>query len=150
MSASIRATDPLDEIVGYHLRRAWNVVRKDFEQSVESLGVRQVTFAIMSTIGAHPGVRQGDVGKQLDIQRANMVTLVGELVDAGLVERGEDPSDRRAITLRLTGKGEELLRQAREKIAMHEQSILGCLSESERRKLIDTLKTIIAAGSAND
>lgn len=147
MSAGGKDTDPLDEIVGYHLRRAWNVVRKDFEQSVESLGVRQVTFAILSTIGAHPGVRQGDVGKQLDIQRANMVTLVGELVDSGLVERGEDPSDRRAITLRLTTKGEGLLGDAREKIATHEQSVLGCLSTSERRSLIDMLKTIIAAGN---
>lgn len=141
-----KATDPqlgpLGEIVGYHFRRAWTVLRKDFEASVQDLSVRQAQIGILSVIHANPGINQGVVGKMLDIQRANMVALVGELTDAGWVVRGEDPADRRAIALTLTSEGETLLANALQRIHRHEQELFSVLSESERSMLLGMLQRL--------
>lgn len=40
--------------------------------------------------------------------------LADNLVHAGLVERSEDPDDRRRVQLRLTPRGEEIVRRPRE------------------------------------
>ena len=133
---------PLGEITGYHFRRAWNVLRKDFEASLQDLGVRQAQIGILSVIHANPGINQGVVGKMLDIQRANMVALIGELADVGWVVRGEDPADRRAIALTLTSAGEKLLSDALRRIDRHEQGLFSVLSESERTMLLDMLQRL--------
>ncbi|WP_338446381.1 MarR family transcriptional regulator [Pelagerythrobacter marensis] len=133
---------PLADILGYHFRRAWNVLRKDFEASVHDLGVRQAHIGILSVIRANPGINQGLAGRTLDIQRANMVALISELSDAGWVARGEDPGDRRAIALSLTPEGEKLLSKALERIEVHENRVFSVLSARERQSLLEMLQRL--------
>lgn len=140
---------PLQKIIGYHFRRTWNVLRKDFEASLRDLGVRQAQIGILSVIHANPGINQGVVGKMLDIQRANMVALIGELADIGWVVRGDDPSDRRAIALSLTPGGEKLLSEALQRIDNHERELFSVLDESERENLLEMLKRISNARAAD-
>lgn len=133
---------PLVDILGYHFRRAWNVLRKDLELSLQGLGVRQAHIGILSTIRVNPGINQGLAGRMLDIQRANMVSLIGELSEAGWVTRDEDPADRRAIALSLTAEGEKILSEALERIEAHENRIFSVLSAQERLSLLDMLRRI--------
>jgi len=133
---------PLQNLFGYHFRRAWNVLRKDFEQAVQDLGVRQVQIGVLSVICANPGINQGVVGRLLDIQRANMVSLIGELVEAGWVLRAEDPGDRRAIALSLTPAGNRLLAEALDRIEGHEARLLASLDEADRDRLRKILRIL--------
>ncbi|WOF42293.1 winged helix DNA-binding protein [Sphingopyxis indica] len=133
---------PLDHLAGYHFRRTSSAMRKDFEKAVEGLGVGQVSFAVLSVISANPGVRQGEVGRMLDIQRANMVAVIGDLVKAGLVQRGCDDSDRRAVTLSLTPRGDELLATSLSRIQAREAKALAGLDAEQVKTLIATLTAI--------
>jgi len=54
------------------------------------------------------GVRQGTLADALGIEGPSLVRLLDHLVAAGLIERREDPSDRRARTLHLTDSGQAL------------------------------------------
>ncbi|SAI55048.1 marR family transcriptional regulator [Bordetella ansorpii] len=54
------------------------------------------------------GVRQGALAEALGIEGPSLVRLLDHLVSAGLIERREDPSDRRARTLHLTESGQAL------------------------------------------
>src|SRR5688500_12828634 len=74
----------LDEIAGYHLRRAFGAMAADFTIAMEGTGLRQVLFAILAVVSSTPGTSQGLVGKVLGIKRANMVALINELIDRGL------------------------------------------------------------------
>ena len=91
-----------------------------------------------------PGINQGNAGRALGIQRANMVSLVTELVDAGLVLRVTAADDRRAFALTLTAAGKTKLEETLERIRAHEDRLLSGLSVAERRQLIDLLARIEA------
>jgi DNA-binding MarR family transcriptional regulator len=79
------------------------------------------------------------VGSLLGIQRANLVPLLNDLCDRGLLERRPAPHDRRAAALYLTQEGERLLAEAQMLVAEHEERMLGRLSAAERVKLIELL-----------
>jgi DNA-binding MarR family transcriptional regulator len=137
---------PLDELVGYHLRRAYAVMGADFAQTFVGTAMRQVLFGVLSVVSTSPGINQGKVGKVLGIQRTNMVALVNQLVDLGFVTRRQDRIDRRAFSLTLTDSGKETLRSTLERIEQHERRMLRRLTARERANLIALLRKIDVEG----
>lgn len=133
---------PLDELTGYHLRRAYAVMSADFAQTFADSAMRQVLVGVLSVISANPGVNQGQVGKMLGIQRTNMVALVNQLVDLGFVTRHQDRTDRRAFSLILTDRGQETLRSTLDRIRQHEQRLLRRLTAREHATLVALLRKI--------
>jgi DNA-binding MarR family transcriptional regulator len=136
------ALGPLDELVGYHLRRASSAMKTDFAQTFADRSMRQVLFGVLSVVSAAPGTSQGKVAEALGIQRANMVALVNELVDLGLIARTTDHRDRRAFSLSLTTAGEARLRETLEQIRCHEDRLLENLTSAERGELIVLLRKV--------
>jgi DNA-binding MarR family transcriptional regulator len=134
----------LRDLVGYHLRRATNVMVNDFARALAGTGMRQVLFGIVAVVAANPGIKQGSAGASLGIQRANMVALINQLVEAGLIDRQVSPEDRRAFSLRLTPQGEQVHAECMARIRAHEDALLADLSEEERRMLIRLLSRIEA------
>jgi DNA-binding MarR family transcriptional regulator len=59
----------------------------------------------------HQGPTIGDVAGYLLLRHHSAVGLVDRAVKAGLVERHEDPEDRRVVRLRLTEHGAQTLLQ---------------------------------------
>lgn len=134
----------LADLIGYHMRRASAVMASDFSRALESTGIRQVLFGILSIVDANPGINQGTVGRMLGIQRANMVAPVNEMAERGWIDRQVDPSDRRACILSLTDAGQTMFRRALERIRAHEAHVLSDLDNADRRQLIDLLARIEA------
>ena len=134
----------LRDLVGYHLRRATNVMATDFARAVAGTGMRQVPFGILSVLAANPGIKQGSAGESLGIQRANMVALINQLVDAGLVDRQVSPEDRRAFSLTLTPEGEKVHADCLARIRAHEDTLLSDFSDAERQTLLQLLSRIEA------
>jgi DNA-binding MarR family transcriptional regulator len=132
----------LDHLTGYHLRRASGAFGAHFARAMEGTGMRQVLFGILSVVGANPGINQGAAGRSLGIQRANMVTLINQLADIGLLDRQTAAEDRRALALRLTASGEKMLEECLERIEAHEEQMLAGLTAAERRTLIALLTKI--------
>lgn len=73
----------------------------------EELSIAQV--ATLYLLDDRGRLRIGDVGAELDQGAPSVSRLVDDLVARGLVERAEDPSDRRARVLALTAKGRKLV-----------------------------------------
>lgn len=134
----------LEGLVGYHLRRASSAFSNDFSRAIEGTGMRQVLFGILSVVGANRDINQGAVGRSLSIQRANMVSLINQLVDAGLIDRRTASDDRRAFALNLTPAGEAMLKDCHARIEKHEQRMLADFTAAERRTLIALLNRIAA------
>ena len=108
--------------------------------------MRQVLFGILSIIDANPGINQGNVGKALGIQRANMVPLLKRLEAAGYVRRERDPQDERALAVVLTEEGRALREDALavppaivERLGLPVEALQG---------LHDRLTTLIAAATS--
>ena len=125
MSGEQEQVGALGPLVGYHLRRAFGAFAADFAAAMEGTGMRQ-----------------GAVGRVLGIKRANMVSLINELVDLKLIARVVDPSDRRAFSLTVTDAGRAMLTDCLARIEAHEREMLAGLSEAERATLLDLLGRI--------
>ena len=144
MSRKALAIGALSSLAGYHLRRASGAFALDFHEAMKGTGMRQVLVGILAIVEANPGVNQGAVGTALGIKRANMVSLINELVDAGLVAREVSPGDRRAFSLTLTEAGEAMRKDCITRIQAHEEHMLAGLSAEERAVLLKLLGRIEA------
>jgi len=85
-----------------------------------------------------------ELGERLGLSLAAMSRAADDLVQRGLVDRTEDPSDRRIKRLRLTRKGGELVQRMREiRMAGFEQFV-ATLAPKERAQLVKALEPILA------
>lgn len=74
--------------------------------AVSHVGVSQAMAWPLLIIGRHgDGIRQGVLADILNIEGPSLARSADQLVQAGLVDRREDPADRRAKTLHLTAAG---------------------------------------------
>lgn len=137
-----RGIGVLAPLIGYHLRRAHGAFVVDFGEALDGTGMRQILVGILAVISNQPGINQGSAGRILDIKRANMVSLINELVVARLVYRLVDPQDRRAFSLNLTEAGEAMLKDCLERISSHERRMLEDFSDEELVQLRELLGRI--------
>jgi MarR family transcriptional regulator for hemolysin len=80
--------------------------RAHADKAVAHVGVSQTLAYPIVMLGRMKGdVRQGVLAEALGIEGPSLVRSLDQLVEAGFVERHEDPSDRRAKTLHLTEAG---------------------------------------------
>jgi DNA-binding MarR family transcriptional regulator len=132
--------DPLEDLLGYQLRRAALATMTALDAAYAPLGLRLTEAIILRFVGANPGCNQAAISRSLGVTRTNMVPFVGALVDAGLVER--EASDGRTHALFLTPKGEALCRQLAELTAEHDERFFGEFDAATREVLASALRSI--------
>lgn len=137
-------------LIGYELRRAYGAFLGDFTEEMKGTGMRQVLLGILAIVASQPDIRQGVVGRILGVKRANMVSLVNELVSAGLLHREVDARDRRAILLNLTKKGDAKLAKCQTLILDHEAQMLADFTADEIIELHNLLRRIPDRRPADD
>jgi MarR family transcriptional regulator for hemolysin len=97
-----------------HASRAY---RAAADKVAADYGLSQATglpVLVISRFGEN-GVRPGVLAETLSLEASSLVRVVDQLIESGLLERHEDPHDRRAKILRLTAEGQktaELMDQA--------------------------------------
>jgi DNA-binding MarR family transcriptional regulator len=91
------------------------------------------------------GMKMGEVSRRLMVTSGNVTGLVDQLEAEGLVERFDDPDDRRAIRIRLTRAGSQWFDAM---AAEHEKWIVdlfGELTAQERATLFKLLARVKSA-----
>ena len=79
------------------------------DKALADFGLSQATaWPVILTGRLGDGVRQGALAEALGVEGPSLVRVLDHLVAAGLMERREDPHDRRAKTLHLTEAGQAL------------------------------------------
>jgi DNA-binding MarR family transcriptional regulator len=70
-------------------------------------------FDVLAQLARRPqGMRASELTRELLVTPGNVTGLVARMSRLGLVERGTDPGDRRAVRLRLTARGRRLAARA--------------------------------------
>ncbi|HEX6996531.1 MAG TPA: MarR family transcriptional regulator [Gammaproteobacteria bacterium] len=132
----------LENLIGYNLRRAHGVQRQRFASVFGPHAIRPVQLSILWMIYDQPGLKQSELGRALEIKRANIVTLLAELERRKLIVRRTAHSDRRAHVLDLTPAGKKLTARL---LALHERlenDLAECLGQRERAELLRLLKKV--------
>jgi len=126
--------------MGYNLRRAHGVQKQRFAAVFGPVGIRPVTLTALGTIYENPGITQADLGKKLNIKRANMVPVMAELEGRGLIARRPSDNDRRAHMVALTPAGTKLTLKLLDMHRRLEDDLARELGQRERDQLLQLLK----------
>lgn len=132
--------DPLTRFPGYSLRRAANAAGAELAERLGALDLRQADASVLLVIGTQPDITASALGRQLDIQRANMVPLLKRLEAAGLIER--HAIDGKSQGLVLTTKGEKARGEALGVIEAFEADLLSRVPPPHREHLLPALNSL--------
>jgi DNA-binding MarR family transcriptional regulator len=102
-------------------------------------------------VATRSGVNASAVASALGIHPSNATRMLDRLVQAGLLDRRDSPSDRRRIALRLTEAGSRLVSSVMDYRRRAYLRILREMSSDDRRRLTTALEPFaVAAGEPPD
>lgn len=115
---------------------------RKFGQRLRKLRLAPPEAGILRILAACPGMTQQALAGALGTLPSRLVALVDQLETRGLVERRNDPKDRRRYALHLSEKGRGTLQKIGEVAREHQQDLLAALSEPEQQQLAGLLQRI--------
>jgi DNA-binding MarR family transcriptional regulator len=106
----------------------------------EQFGTTLPRFDLLSQLERHPeGLKMNELSRLLMVTGGNVTAIVDQLESEGLVERLDEPADRRTYRIRLTRSGE---RTFGEMARAHEEWVVGLLEGLSRREREELLKLL--------
>lgn len=97
-------------------------------------------------IASRRAMNLGAVAQGLGVHPSNATRLVERLVVAGLVDRRDDPADRRNLVLELSAAGYDLVNRVMDDRRVAIGRILDRMPAASRRELVSVLRSFADAG----
>src|SRR5262245_515280 len=113
-----------------------------FGERLRALRLTRPNAGILRLIGLSPGLSQQELARRLAILPSQLVALLDELQDRGLIERRQDTADRRTYALHLTTLGRNTTEQIGRIAREHDDAVCAALNIDERRQLNALLSRI--------
>jgi DNA-binding MarR family transcriptional regulator len=111
----------------------------------KATGLSMPQFGILMQLHYRKNCGVSEIGERFDITNAAASQLVDKLVQSRLIQREEDPNDRRAKLLNLTDKGKELIQQGIEERYRWVDQLAAKLTAEERAKVAEALQIMTQA-----
>ena len=113
-----------------------------FAELLDPLGLAPAHAGILRVIAQADSLSQQALGEKLGVFPSRLVALLDELEQRGLVERRNNPADRRSYALHLTKAGREALEQISRIGEEHQSTLCAALLPSEQAQLASLLTRI--------
>ena len=139
-TVSSPVANPLAELPGYALRRAASVMMAELSERLATVDLRISEATVLLLVGERRDLTSSEIGRILDIQRANMVPLLARLEAAGLIRR--EPIDRKSQAILPTAAGLERLAQVRAITARFEDDLMGRIPAEHRDHFLPALHAL--------
>jgi DNA-binding MarR family transcriptional regulator len=134
-SAEHRLPAELVASTSFLLKRLGFAAKDRTMAAYEETGLHPYHYGVMLVLDEGSRETQGSIADALGYDRGQLVGLLDELEEQGLVERKRDPNDRRRHIVRLTSDGKKALRRLRALAKQLEDDFLTPLSDDDRQAL---------------
>lgn len=127
-------------------RLAWVVGKINRRLRPPAEALSHVAVSALGSIGRSEPVRPGDLARLEGIAAPGTTRLVADLEQRGLVERRDDPDDRRSTLLQLTPAGRRALEDARSARAESVGDLIADCTDDELgdiRRAVDALEAAL-------
>ena len=144
-------TKTLDESI-----REWSEVfmhrsGRDFRRFMDETGLSFSHINVLMRLFHRGNCGVSQIGEQLGVTLAAASQTVDHLVQLGLIKRTEDPVDRRAKQLELTGKGRNLVEKGIGVRSDWVKGLMDALSPEQQTMIVSALTLLTeAARSTNE
>jgi DNA-binding MarR family transcriptional regulator len=138
-SASLPASGDRLTALADRLLGALSAVRRNGRhhaaRPVELAPLTGAQLELVRLVRRHPGTSVADAAAQLRLAANTVSTLVGQLVDEGLLERGIDAADRRVARLQLRPEIRRKVDAWRDRRMLNMAAAISRLSTADRQAL---------------
>ena len=161
--AAVTPEDPIDRVVAqWHRERpeldpsakevTGRIIRlgaefhRRFDASFDGLGLRAGQFGVLSALrraGEPFELTPTDLARHQVMTSGGMTPVIDGLEKRALVERADNPADRRSRLVRLTTEGRDLVDRAMERHVETEHALIAGLSDDEREQLAGLLRRLV-------
>ena len=117
------------------LKRLGMSAKEQTLDAFDEAGLHPYHHAILAVLDEGSRETQGAIADALGYDKGQLVGLLDELEDAGLVERQRDQADRRRHVVQMTPAGRKALEKLRRISGKVEDEFLTPLSDKEREEL---------------
>lgn len=133
--------------LGFLLHEVARLLRKRFEQRTGDQGLTRSQWQTIAYLAKQEGIRQTSLAEMLEIEPMTLVRILDRLEQRGLIERRQDPEDRRAWRLYLKDEARPLLLAMQPIGEATRAEALKGVSDADRDRLIEIL-TLMKANLA--
>lgn len=133
---------PLSDDASFLLARANALSLTATNDTLAPLGLKARSYSVLALAAGEDRLSQRDLAAYLRLDPSQVVALVDELQQRGLVDRRANPKDRRTNVVVATEQGTTLAAQAHEILRVAEDTLLESLSKQERAAFAALLQKI--------
>jgi DNA-binding MarR family transcriptional regulator len=107
------------------------------EGLVESAGARitRATFEVLANIERRGPLRLSALVARMGVDQSTISRQIRPLEELGLIERSEDPEDRRAVWVSTTEVGHDVIQRVRQRVNRNVEAALASWSAEDRSEL---------------
>jgi DNA-binding MarR family transcriptional regulator len=135
--------DPHEYITLLH--EVAHLMRTQFDQRARARGMTRAQWVILKRLERTPGLSQNELASLLEVEPITVGRLIDRLEARGIVERRDDPKDRRIHRLHLTPKAKPILREIADNIVQMDSIMSNGIDE----KTLDLMAAALKAMKAN-
>jgi MarR family transcriptional regulator, lower aerobic nicotinate degradation pathway regulator len=136
--------EELRTCTAFLLARVGSAIKLTAIEEFEREGFSMYQFSVLAVLSEGVKETQATIADTLKLDRSQLVGVLDELEDAGLIERRRDQSDRRRHTVSLTPSGKKALVKMRTIVKRIEDQFLKPLDDKARTALHDALLRVAA------
>jgi DNA-binding MarR family transcriptional regulator len=122
----------LGENIGFLAARFSYFAAKIARDALSPLDLSTRLYSVLELASTGSGMSQREIGRTLCLDPSNVLRLVDQLDERGLVERVRDAGDRRVTIIRATVPGRDLAATAADALADGYATVLDELTPTER------------------
>lgn len=125
------------------IRRLQQIAVLVFHQETAGSDLTPTQFATLLAVGNQPGLDQVRLSQVTSIDRSMTARVVETLARRGLLQKEPGKTDKRANSLFLTAKGEQLVKRVFPYVKKAQAEILRPLSPAERPEFLRMVRVIL-------
>ncbi|PAD36090.1 hypothetical protein CHI12_02605 [Terribacillus saccharophilus] len=104
-----------DEL-GLLLSRTYLSLKRETSRMLQQFELTPEQLSLIAELDKQDNITQKELADLTEREQTTVTKIVDKLVKKGLVTRGHDPHDRRAIRLQITAEGRNLVKDIKPKI----------------------------------
>ena len=143
--------DPAKELLwarpGFLVRRLHQIHVAMFFEECKAPNMTPVQYAILTVLAVRPGLDQTALGQEVGLDRTTTADVVRRLEERGLLERRDNPHDRRTRLVFLTKPGKSVVVSLRADMARAQERMLAPLKPAQRETFMTLLSTLVEANN---
>ena len=126
--------------------RIQEMFKQQIESCVEANQLQHADFSVLATLRRSPApycLSPTVLYQSMLFSSGGLTKVLGRLVEAGLIERTENPDDKRSKLVKLNNNGKQLVENIMPQLHQQDKTLLAGLNNSETMQLDGLLEKLL-------